>query len=183
MHPLRHPLGLLVALAAACNQPGGTTTSTESGATETGGATADGTTSTTTGATSTTDAPTSGDSGTGSTSASTSASASTTDVSATGTASSGEATTDAPGTASSSSGGGDPPPLTEYCDCMVVECHDQYHAKFGEEHRVAEMLCLEYAASIPSVGAPAMSGNSIECYTWACAQGDCEAALGGGACQ
>jgi len=167
MHPMtkraaldRMSIGLLVVLAAACGESGTT-------ATTDGGSTGDASTTSTAGATTgtaSTGAPTTGDPGTGSTTTAA------TDVS---TAS----------TTTTSTGGGDPPPLTEYCDCMLSACHDQYHDKFGEDHEAAEMMCLAYAESVPSVGVPAMSGDSIECYYWACTQGDCESAFGGGVCQ
>lgn len=184
----RMVLGLLVTLAAACGEAGTAT----SDASSTGDANTTSTVGTTTG-TASTGVPTTGESGTGSTTAA--SEGATTDMSgASASSSSGAATTEAPGTtteaASSSAGstgstgtGGDPPPLTEYCDCMLSECHDQYHAKFGENHMTAEMMCIAYAESIPTIGEPAMSGDSIECYYWACMQGDCESAFGGGACQ
>lgn len=193
MHPMtkrtaldRMSIGLLVALAAACGEPG-TTTTTDGGST--GDASTTSTAGTTTG-TASTGAPTTGEPGTGSTTTATT-DVSTTDGS-TASTSTGVATTEAPDTTTeaassttggSSTGGGDPPPLTEYCDCMLGECHDQYHDKFGEDHEAAEAMCIAYAESIPSVGMPAMSGDSIECYYWACTQGDCESAFGGGACQ
>lgn len=149
--------GLLVALAAACG---------EAGTASTGGGTGDA--STTSGVAS---APTTTSSSGGTTSDGSAASAS---------SSSGAGTTSE--TASSGTGG-DPPPVVEYCDCMLSKCHDPYHMKFGEDHVAAEMMCLAYAASVPTIGMPAESGASIECYYWACMQSDCTSAFGGGVCQ
>ena len=177
--------GLLVALAAACG---------ESDTASTGGGTGDASTtsaaSTTSGVAST-GGSTAGEPAT-STPTTTSSGGTTSDGSAASvSSSSGEGTTteaaSSSSTGSSSTGssgtGGDPPPLTEYCDCMLSKCHDQYHMKFGEDHVAAEMMCLAYAASVPTIGAPAESGASIECYYWACTQSDCTSAFGGGVCQ
>lgn len=177
--------GLLVALAAACG---------ESDTASTGGGTGDA--STTSAASTTSGVASTGGLTTGepatSTPATTSSGDTTSDGSATSaSSSSGESTTSeaassgSSGSSSGSSGstGGDPPPLTEYCDCMLSKCHDQYHMKFGEDHVAAEMMCLAYAESIPTLGMPAESGASIECYYWACTQSDCTSAFGGGVCQ
>jgi len=172
--------GLLVALAAACG---------ESDTASTGGGTGDASTtsaaSTTSGVAST-GGVTTGEPAT-STPATTSSGGTTSDGSASSaSSSSGEGTTSAAASSSSSSSsgtGGDPPPITEYCDCLLSKCHDQYHMKFGEDHVAAEMMCLAYAESIPTIGMPAESGASIECYYWACTQSDCTSAFGGGVCQ
>ena len=171
--------GLLVALAAACG---------ESDTASTGGGTGDASTtsaaSTTSGVAST-GGVTTGEPAT-STPATTSSGGTTSDGSASSaSSSSGEGTTSAAASSSSSSSGtgGDPPPITEYCDCLLSKCHDQYHMKFGEDHVAAEMMCLAYAESVPTIGMPAESGASIECYYWACTQSDCTSAFGGGVCQ
>jgi hypothetical protein len=65
---------------------------------------------------------------------------------------------------------------------MLDICHDQYHAMWGEDHVQAEMMCLADAGAWPTVGMPAMSGNSIECRYDACTKKDCEGATGGGVC-
>jgi hypothetical protein len=75
----------------------------------------------------------------------------------------------------------------DYCACMLVNCHDQYHGTWGEDHTESELMCLAAADAVPSVGAPAMSGDSIECRIHFCELGHddptaCDAALGGAPC-
>lgn len=178
--------GLLVALAAACGEAGTASTEGTGDESTTSAANTTSAASTTSGVAST-GGSTSGEPAT-STPSTTSSDGSTSDGSAASASStSGEGTTTEAASSSSSTGstgtGGDPPPLTEYCDCMLSKCHDQYHMKFGEDHVAAEMMCLAYAASVPTIGMPAESGASIECYYWACMQSDCTSAFGGGVCQ
>lgn len=95
-------------------------------------------------------------------------------------------TTGAPGS-TGSTGGGDPPPVADYCACMVENCHDQYHGTWGEDHEAAEAACTAAAESLPSVGMPATGGNSLECRYHYCQLGHddpgaCDSAIGGGAC-
>lgn len=85
----------------------------------------------------------------------------------------------------STTGGGSP--AADYCECMLLNCHDQYHGTWGEEHPMSEINCMAAADMLPSVGAPAMSGDSIECRLYHCeaAPGDealCDAAIGGAPC-
>ncbi len=180
--------GLLVALAAACGESdtastgGGTgDASTTSAASTTSGVASTGGLTTGEPATSTPATTSSGD--TTSDGSATSASSSSGESTTSEAASSGSSGSSGSSSGSSGSTGGDPPPLTEYCDCMLSKCHDQYHMKFGEDHVAAEMMCLAYAESIPTLGMPAESGASIECYYWACTQSDCTSAFGGGVCQ
>lgn len=83
---------------------------------------------------------------------------------------------------------GDPmDPAQAYCECMVVYCHDDYHGTWGEDHEMSEALCQAEADGLPSVGMPAMSGNSLECRSYYCdlAMTDataCASAIGGGSC-
>lgn len=74
-----------------------------------------------------------------------------------------------------------------YCECMLVNCHDQYHGTWGEEHPASETMCAAAAEALPSVGMPAESGNSLECRYHYCQIGHddpsaCDSAIGGGAC-
>ncbi|PCC71270.1 hypothetical protein SAMN02745121_04768 [Nannocystis exedens] len=78
-------------------------------------------------------------------------------------------------------------PAADYCECMLVNCHDQYHGTWGEAHPQSEINCNADAAMFPTVGTPAMSGDSLECRLYHCEQaaGDaslCEAAIGGAPC-
>jgi hypothetical protein len=98
-------------------------------------------------------------------------------------------TTDTQASTSStgSTDGGDPPPVTDYCACMLENCHDQYHATWGEDHVAAEAMCTAAAESLPSVGMPATDGNSLECRYYYCQLGHddpaaCDSAIGGGSC-
>ncbi len=79
-------------------------------------------------------------------------------------------------------------PVDVYCECMLLNCHDQYHALWGEDHVESEAMCQAAAGAVPSVGMDAMSGDSIECRTHFCSVGHddaaaCESALGGAPCQ
>lgn len=85
----------------------------------------------------------------------------------------------------SETGGGTPAEM--YCFCMLENCHDQYHGTWGEEHPQSEEMCLAAAAAVPSVGMPAMTGNSLECRLHFCALGHddeaaCDIALGAAPC-
>jgi hypothetical protein len=77
----------------------------------------------------------------------------------------------------------------QYCDCMLLTCHDAYHASFGPDtdEPAAAAACLAEAEGLPSVGMDIDMGNSIECRLHYCALGsetpdDCAAAVGDGAC-
>lgn len=79
-------------------------------------------------------------------------------------------------------------PVDEYCACMLESCHDLYHATWGEEHRASEAMCAAYAESVPSVGMPAMSGDSLECRLHFCSLGHddpsaCDSAMGAAPCE
>ena len=82
---------------------------------------------------------------------------------------------------------GEPSPIDLYCACMLENCHDEYHATWGEDHEASEAMCAAAAATVPSVGMPATMGNSLECRQHYCELGEpepgaCASALGGGAC-
>jgi hypothetical protein len=71
---------------------------------------------------------------------------------------------------------------------MLESCHDQYHATWGEDHEASEAMCKAYAESVPSVGEPAMSGDSLECRLHFCTIGHddptaCDSALGAAPCE
>ena len=78
-------------------------------------------------------------------------------------------------------------PAQAYCQCMVLDCHDEYHGTWGEDHDMSEAMCEAAAAALPSVGMPATQGDSVECRIHYCelAKTDppaCASAIGGGSC-
>lgn len=79
-------------------------------------------------------------------------------------------------------------PIVAYCGCMLEYCHDQYHAKWGEDHMASEEACLMEAQGLPSNGGPTESGNFFECREHFCelaAGGDesvCDNAIGAAVC-
>ncbi len=82
---------------------------------------------------------------------------------------------------------GEPSAIDVYCACMLENCHDEYHATWGEDHEASEAMCAAAAAAAPSVGVPATTGNSLECRQHYCELGEavpgaCASAMGGGAC-
>jgi hypothetical protein len=82
---------------------------------------------------------------------------------------------------------GDTTPVTDYCNCMLENCHDQYHELWGEDHQGGEAMCKAAAEAVPSVGKPAMSGDSLECRLHFCTIGHdyppaCPRALGAAPC-
>ena len=78
-------------------------------------------------------------------------------------------------------------PVTDYCNCMLENCHDQYHELWGEDHQGGEAMCKAAAEAVPSIGMPAMSGDSLECRLHFCTIGHdepaaCASALGAAPC-
>lgn len=79
---------------------------------------------------------------------------------------------------------------TQYCDCMLTSCHDEYHQKYGPEtdEVAARNACLADAASVPSAGSSVTAGNFIECRIHHCQEGAsdpsaCTSSVGQGECQ
>lgn len=70
----------------------------------------------------------------------------------------------------------------DYCECMLFDCHDEYHARWGEDHVEAAVACQTEAAMLPQAGSPQTEGNSAECRLHHCASledgSTCEGALG-----
>ncbi len=108
-----------------------------------------------------------------------------------------ETTADSDHGASSSSGdhGGDDhsvdtdgsDPIVAYCGCMLANCHDEYHAKWGEDHVASEEACMMEAEALPQNGSPIEAGNFFECREHFCeaAAGDpsvCANAIGAAVC-
>lgn len=78
-------------------------------------------------------------------------------------------------------------PATDYCNCMLENCHDEYHELWGEDHQGGEAMCKAAAEAVPSIGMPAMSGDSLECRLHFCTLGHddpaaCASALGAAPC-
>ncbi|MFO0635036.1 MAG: hypothetical protein U0168_19505 [Nannocystaceae bacterium] len=78
-------------------------------------------------------------------------------------------------------------PAVAYCSCVFANCHEPYHAKWGEDEMAAEAACLAEAGALPSNGGPTEMGNFIECRQHFCdaAAADptvCTNALGDAVC-
>lgn len=80
------------------------------------------------------------------------------------------------GDGGSGDGGGGGPvsnPAADYCDCMLLSCHDQYHATYGPDtdEVAARQTCLEQAAALPVAGMAVDAGNFVECRLHHCEAG------------
>jgi hypothetical protein len=78
-------------------------------------------------------------------------------------------------------------PAVVYCSCVLANCHEPYHTKWGEDEMAAEAACLAEAGALPSNGGPTEMGNFIECRQHFCdaAAADptvCTNALGDAVC-
>lgn len=78
-------------------------------------------------------------------------------------------------------------PVVVYCSCMLANCHEPYHMKWGEDEMAAEEACLMEAQGVPSNGGPTEMGNFLECRQHFCdaaAMDDtvCANALGDAVC-
>jgi hypothetical protein len=74
-----------------------------------------------------------------------------------------------------------------YCNCLIVNCHDPAHAKWGESDAAVLAGCRAEAIGLPSVGTPTQTGNSLECRAGFCELGKlqpdaCSAAMGETVC-
>lgn len=77
-----------------------------------------------------------------------------------------------------------------YCECMLFNCHDPFHERWGEDDGEAIANCLATARDLPREGAPTDVGPSLECRHHFCraAQdtgdepGHCPQALGQTTC-
>ncbi|MCA9644304.1 MAG: hypothetical protein KC492_26600 [Myxococcales bacterium] len=104
-----------------------------------------------------------------------------------GSANGGSGNSNGGGAGSSTGGGNASANVIAYCECMLSDCHDEYHATWGEDHIAAEEQCHAEAGMVPEQGSPTEVGDFIECRLAACqrAQQDptaCAAAMGGGVC-
>lgn len=78
--------------------------------------------------------------------------------------------------------------IYDFCNCMLFNCHDASHAKWGEADAQRLAGCRAEAINLPVFGAPTMSGHFLECRAAFCAQGRnnpdaCSAALGDTVCR
>ena len=77
--------------------------------------------------------------------------------------------------------------VAAYCACVLENCHEPYHAKWGEDEIMAQAACLAEAGALPQNGAPIEMGNFLECRQHFCdaAMADpsvCTNALGDAVC-
>lgn len=78
-------------------------------------------------------------------------------------------------------------PAVVYCSCMLANCHEPYHTKWGEDEMMAEAACVMEADALPMNGSDVEMGNFIECRQHFCelAANDaslCPNALGDAVC-
>ena len=79
-------------------------------------------------------------------------------------------------------------PVAEYCNCMLVNCHDPFHDRWGETDMEAIANCAAEAGALPRAEPTAEAGNSLECRMTHCqramtnAATECPAALGDAIC-
>ena len=74
---------------------------------------------------------------------------------------------------------------TDYCDCVFLNCHDDYHDKWGADEGVARNGCLVEASQIAQTGTG--EGDHLTCRQTFCADAEtdetqCNAALGNSVC-
>jgi len=60
-------------------------------------------------------------------------------------------------------------PAVEYCQCMLINCHETYHGKFGEDEIPAQEACIMEADGLPMNGSDVDAGNFLECRQHFCA--------------
>lgn len=79
-------------------------------------------------------------------------------------------------------------PVAEYCNCMLVNCHEPFHDRWGESDMEAIANCTAEAGALPRAGSMVDTGNSLECRAVHCdraaanAATECPAALGDTIC-
>lgn len=59
-------------------------------------------------------------------------------------------------------------PAVVYCSCVFANCHEPYHAKWGEDEMASEAACLMEADALPMNGSDIEMGNFIECRMHFC---------------
>lgn len=80
------------------------------------------------------------------------------------------------------------PEAQALCGCLLIDCHDPFHLRYGEADEDAIRACEDEVDALPHSGSPSTSGNSLECRATACEgaardQDLCAAALGAAPCQ
>jgi len=80
-----------------------------------------------------------------------------------------------------------PPSADDYCACMLQHCHDDYHDNWGEDHMIAEMMCLDFFNGFASAGMSTKEGANQECIAAHCeaammGEPTCDSAIGMGVC-
>ena len=90
---------------------------------------------------------------------------------------------------SSSSGGEVSALALEYCDCMLLSCHDAYHASFGPDtdEEAARNNCIAEAETVAVADSDVTQGDFIECRIHHCEVGktdemSCPSSVGDGMC-
>jgi hypothetical protein len=78
-------------------------------------------------------------------------------------------------------------PAAILCSCLLANCHDPYHTKWGEDEMMSQQACLMEADALPMNGSDIEMGNFIECRQHFCdaaASDDtvCANALGDAVC-
>jgi hypothetical protein len=83
---------------------------------------------------------------------------------------------------------GSPYSIYGYCNCLILNCHDAAHARWGPLDEEVLAGCRAEAIGLPSSGSPTTSGNSLECRAGFCELGKlqpdaCSAAMGDSVCR
>ena len=79
-------------------------------------------------------------------------------------------------------------PVAAYCSCMLINCHEPFHDRWGETDMEALANCTAEAEALPRAGSSVDTGNSLECRAVHCdraaanAATECPAALGDTIC-
>ena len=63
---------------------------------------------------------------------------------------------------------GDPALARSWCECLLVNCHDEFHETFGPDDAMAIAACTAEGTEAPVSGSPQTTGNSIECRQHHC---------------
>lgn len=81
-----------------------------------------------------------------------------------------------------------PDPAEVYCNCMLVNCHEPFHDRWGPDDPTALTNCAAEANGVPRATPGTDTGNSLECRITHCERAatspdtECPAALGDTIC-